>query len=163
MANYLLHSAKGTSWEKTEHKYVWKKKKNGKWVYYYGRRKDGSFEGYSTESAIAAIENATENANENLIELRKAEHYTTGKEKIYLENKIEKAEKDIARMEKDKTDYTRSMNFYEAVNKTYKKSIEIGKKVILEVYKLKDFPKKYKEACQKNNEVYMKKYGKYFK
>lgn len=31
----LYHSAKGTSWEKTNHKYIERKKVNGKWVYRY--------------------------------------------------------------------------------------------------------------------------------
>lgn len=31
----LYHSAKGTSWEKTDHKYIERKKVNGKWVYRY--------------------------------------------------------------------------------------------------------------------------------
>jgi len=32
---YLIHSAKGTSWSKKDHKYISKKKVNGKWVYMY--------------------------------------------------------------------------------------------------------------------------------
>lgn len=31
----LQHSAKGTSWEKSNHKYIYKKVVNGKWRYYY--------------------------------------------------------------------------------------------------------------------------------
>lgn len=33
--NYLIHSAKGTSWEKKDHKYTYKKNINGKWKYFY--------------------------------------------------------------------------------------------------------------------------------
>ena len=34
--NFLVHSAKGTSWEKKDHKYVFRKRgKNGKWIYVY--------------------------------------------------------------------------------------------------------------------------------
>ncbi len=33
---YLEHSAKGTTWEKTEHKYIERKRgKDGKWIYRY--------------------------------------------------------------------------------------------------------------------------------
>lgn len=32
---YLIHSAKGSTWSKGDHKYISKKKVNGKWVYYY--------------------------------------------------------------------------------------------------------------------------------
>ena len=35
--NYLIHSAKGTSWEKKDHKYVSKKQVNGKWIYVYNK------------------------------------------------------------------------------------------------------------------------------
>ena len=34
--NYLVHSAKGTTWEKKDHKWVFRKRgKNGKWRYFY--------------------------------------------------------------------------------------------------------------------------------
>lgn len=36
--NYLIHSAKGTSWEKKDHKYVSKKQVNGKWAYVYNKK-----------------------------------------------------------------------------------------------------------------------------
>ncbi len=35
-SNYLEHSAKGTTWEKTEHKYIERKRgEDGKWIYRY--------------------------------------------------------------------------------------------------------------------------------
>ena len=34
-SNYLEHSAKGTTWSRTVHKYIKKVWKNGKWIYYY--------------------------------------------------------------------------------------------------------------------------------
>lgn len=39
MENYLIHSKKGTSWQKAGAKYISRVKKNGKWVYTYKVRK----------------------------------------------------------------------------------------------------------------------------
>ena len=39
--NYLIHSAKGTSWEKKDHKYVSRtRNENGIWIYKYGNNKE---------------------------------------------------------------------------------------------------------------------------
>ncbi len=35
MERYLIHSAKGSTWSKKDHKYISRKKVNGKWVYTY--------------------------------------------------------------------------------------------------------------------------------
>ena len=37
---YLIHSAKGTTWSKSDHKYVSKKQKSGRTQYYYSRPKN---------------------------------------------------------------------------------------------------------------------------
>lgn len=37
--NYLVHSAKGSSWEKKDHKYISRRQVNGKWVYVYNENK----------------------------------------------------------------------------------------------------------------------------
>lgn len=163
MSDYLIHSAKGTSWEKAGHKYVWKKKKNGKWVYYYGKKEGGGFEGYSTESSLDAINNAYENTAREITELKRAEQYSSGKEKEFIEKEIEKKEKQLTRITYDKNSYIRDMKYYTTFKDTCSKSIEVGKKVLNSVKNIKYLPEKIKKQYEKANKSYEDKYGKYFK
>ena len=39
---HLMHSAKGSTWSKKEHKYLTREWKDGKWVYYYSNKKQGT-------------------------------------------------------------------------------------------------------------------------
>lgn len=54
-SSYLEHSAKGTSWNKKDHKYVQKVVLNGKTKYIYGTDKDARTISNATESTIDAI------------------------------------------------------------------------------------------------------------
>lgn len=40
--DFIQHSAKGTTWEKTKHKYIERKLVNGKWVYRYAANSPGA-------------------------------------------------------------------------------------------------------------------------
>lgn len=71
----LYHSAKGTSWEKTNHKYIERKKVNGKWVYRYTLDSDVA---RNEPTAIAADHRRMNETSSDLREKRAAEaksHY----------------------------------------------------------------------------------------
>ena len=101
--NYLVHSAKGSTWEKRNHKYVSKKLVNGKWVYKYtpndkGRKIFGS-DPFGTDLLVSELqlEKAAEYGNKLSDALENAE---TDREKEEIRERIRKLDADINRTEK---------------------------------------------------------------
>lgn len=66
----LYHSAKGTSWEKTDHKYIERKKVNGKWVYRYTSDAGGVYDS-ETLSGIKGTQHNAREAAKTLTEMQK--------------------------------------------------------------------------------------------
>lgn len=59
--SYLIHSAKGSTWSKGDHKYISKEKKNGKWRYIYKMAQKAADDATRDEIARRAKENEEAN------------------------------------------------------------------------------------------------------
>ena len=59
--SYLIHSAKGSTWSKSDHKYISKEKKNGKWRYIYKMAQKAADDATRDEIARRAKENEEAN------------------------------------------------------------------------------------------------------
>lgn len=59
--SYLIHSAKGSTWSKGDHKYISKEKKNGKWRYIYKMAQKAADDATRDEIARRAKQNEEAN------------------------------------------------------------------------------------------------------
>lgn len=148
--SYLIHSAKGTSWQKGNHKYLWKEKKNGRWYYFYrGNNQNVGYEGVSTKGYLSAIEDAYGQLSDLKGELGNSKR---DKEQMKSVNR------DMARVARDRRKYIESTNYHKFMHEA-SNILSIGKKFINTI---KNIPEKQRIAGE-NYKQFASKYKDYFK
>lgn len=114
---YLIHSAKGTTWAKGGHKYLWKEKRNGKWYYFYrSSNKNYGYDGMSTKGYLPAIDDAYKHLEQSKKELTDSKKDQRTKREI---------NQDMMKVAKDRRRYleeNRYHKFRNDVTKTFSKT-----------------------------------------
>lgn len=146
----LSHSAKGTTWSKGNHKYIWKEQKKGKWYYFYKAdpNKPG-YDGVSNMGYLDAIEDAYNNYNDRLEDAQyNYDNAKSASRKATYKRELSEAKKGLVKVSKDRRAYLEEHPYHSAKNE-FTNFITKGKKF------LKSIPKKY-EASQKEWSKYNK-------
>ena len=108
--SYLVHSAKGTTWSKGNHKYLWKEKRNGRTYYFYRTSdKNYGYDGMSTKGFLSAIDDAYSNLIETKNELGDSKRDTAIKKEV---------NKDIMKVAKDRRRYIEENPYYKFKNES---------------------------------------------
>lgn len=106
--SYLVHSAKGTTWAKGNHKYLWKEKKNGRTYYFYrSSDKNYGYDGMSTKGYLSAIDDAYSQLVDTKNELG------DGKRDAAIKKEVNK---DMMKVAKDRRRYIEENNYLKIKN-----------------------------------------------
>ena len=127
--SYLIHSAKGSTWSKGDHKYISKEKKNGKWRYIYKMAQKAADDATRDEIARRAKENeeaARVNGSKTLAETKERrafEKEAARREKVTRSNREQQAR--VNARSKEMADYSEGRRLKETLSsRGYKKEIQ---------------------------------------